>query len=812
MERLEAQRVQISIMMNSKYLDAVLRTEPERGVVTFEVEVRHWESELSLVAEAVQLLEEVQDKWKNLSIFFLHKRDVPKALPEAAEKFKFLDMKIRAFLTGLSKVKRVIAANHQDEVLTLQLEIFLEELEEGEHALMSYAQKKRKTFPPFFFMSLAQVLATLGNEISPELTEIDFRRVRSSISHVNVYPSGAACNAISWVSSEGSETVEFISEVVLDSGVIDNFKGILVEVENTLHALLGKAVEEVPVAADTSWFLGYPNQVVLCALRINFYSSMELELAKLVGESGNKDAITIFCKSLDSRRVDYSQLLISQQSLKSNKRTVLENAFLLHIHLCDTADYFNQMDMTDGADSFAWNFQIRVQWRLDLHDKANAFGELQGEQASGLSGIIQPNSSPSNPREIAYHDCILQCGDRSYRYLHDYLGPVESSVITMPTSRAFCNALRAVTAYRGCLVLSEGNAGKTETIRELAALAGAHLEMVPCSPQTDAESMVNIFAGLASNRAWGCLRNFHVLQADVVAVCASFCKSVLLALAEYRTRCTFGHIEDVPLDSAMGFFVLWPSTINSLLNCPNTLHPSMKLQMRPLVISEPDMQVILRNLLMVRGFQSADELSVKIAHVAAFGRVVLKGLHQPVDWSLRVFKRITHLCYHYRTEGKWDEREEDELALFQREIVLHFDALLDKDSRLILNDFVTDVFDKERVKVKQVHDQSSRAQKITGMLQETRTAQILCTDLAAEQMLDLEVSFETYVMNSRFLAGKWEARSHVSWLASTKQIISSLTPCAHNMSPSEHAALYACCRNHWCHCRRQNTSLAESCG
>jgi hypothetical protein len=133
----------------------------------------------------------------------------------------------------------------------------------------------------------------------------------------------------------------------------------------------------------------------------------------------------------------------------------------------------------------------------------------------------------------------------------------------------------------------------------------------------------------------------------------------------------------------------------------------------------------------------------------------LKGLHQPVDWSLRVFKRITHLCYHYRTEGKWDEREEDELALFQREIVLHFDALLDKDSRLILNDFVTDVFDKERVKVKQVNDQSSRAQKITDMLQETISSKLLCTDLAAEQMLDLEVSFETCVMNGHMSAGKW---------------------------------------------------------
>ena len=121
---------------------------------------------------------------------------------------------------------------------------------------------------------------------------------------------------------------------------------------------------------------------------------------------------------------------------------------------------------------------------------------------------------------------------------------------------------------------------------------------------------------------------------------------------------------------------------------------------------------------------------------------------------------------------------------------------------LILNDFVTDVFDKQRVKVKKVNDQCSRAQKVTDMLQETISAKLLCTDLAAEQMLDLEVSFETHVMNSHISAGKWEARRHVSSLTSTKQMISALTPCAHNMSPSEHAALYACCRNHWCHCRR----------
>ena len=758
--------MQISIMMNSKYLDAVLREEPERGIVTFEVEVRHWESELSLVAEALQLLEEVQGKWKSLSNFFLRKRDVPKALPEATEKFITVDEKIRTFLKDLSKVKRVIAASHQDLVLTLQLETFLEELEEGENALISYAQKKRKTFSPFYFMSLAEVLATLCDELSLEQTVIDFKRVRSSISQVNVYPNGTICNAISWKSSVGSETVEFLSEVTLESGVIDNFKAILAEVGTTLYKLLEKAIKEAPVAANPSWFLEYPNQVALCALRVHFYSSMELELANVAGDGGNKNAIEIFCQSQNSRRVDYSQMLSTQQSIGGNKRAVLQNVSLLQLHLCDTAEYFNQSDMTDGAESFSWKFQIRVQWRLDLEATEKPFAELQGEQASGFAAIIQPTSPSSNSPGDAHEDCFLQCGDRSYRYLHDYLGPVASSVITMPTSRAFLNAMRAITAYRGCLVLSEENAGKTETICELAGLAGAHLEVVQCSPQMDAESMVNIFAGLASNCAWGCLRNFHMLEADVVAACATLCKGVLLALAEHRPTCNFGHIENVPLHATMGFFVFWPSSINSLVNCPNTVHPSIKLQMRPLQISEPDMKTVLRNWLMVRGFQLADELSVKVSQVAVFGRSVLTGLQQPVDWSLRAFKRIANLCYHYRSEGEGPSGGEDELALFQREILLYFEPLVDKDSRLILNDFVTDIFDKERVKTHQVNDQSARSQKVADMLQETVSAKLMCTDLAAEQMLDLEVNCDTprvmtscdtpRVMTSLAIAtGKW---------------------------------------------------------
>ena len=134
---------------------------------------------------------------------------------------------------------------------------------------------------------------------------------------------------------------------------------------------------------------------------------MELELANVAGDGGNKNAIEIFCQSQNSRRVDYSQMLSTQQSIGGNKRAVLQNVSLLQLHLCDTAEYFNQSDMTDGAESFSWKFQIRVQWRLDLEATEKPFAELQGEQASGFAAIIQPTS----PSSRNYFLCLplLRC-------------------------------------------------------------------------------------------------------------------------------------------------------------------------------------------------------------------------------------------------------------------------------------------------------------------------------------------------------------------------------------------------------------------
>ena len=57
----------------------------------------------------------------------------------------------------------------------------------------------------------------------------------------------------------------------------------------TLHKLLGAAVEQAITAQSRAWYLEFPAQVALCATRIHFYRSMEMELDNRA--KGDVDAV-----------------------------------------------------------------------------------------------------------------------------------------------------------------------------------------------------------------------------------------------------------------------------------------------------------------------------------------------------------------------------------------------------------------------------------------------------------------------------------------------------------------------------------------
>ena len=726
-QSLDMHRIQISALMSSKFLDAHLRDDPERGVVTFEIEVRHWQSELSAVAEAMQFIDSVQEKWRNLSIFFKHSRDVPKELPEATQKFLMLDQRIRDFMLQFSAQGTCTAAcNSEDFVLSFRLESFLRQLENSEEALADYARKKRTACPAFYFLSSSEVLMTLGHRIEETDTHIDFRRIHTGISRINVSVDGGKCRAVSWTSIDETETVPFVEGIELSESMPSNIKDILSEVTFSLYESLKTAVGAIQAEPSLSWLLEYPNQVATCTARIHFSRSMELQLQKYA--EGEVDAISKLIKIQQAQLFEGCQMLDS--GLSAFQRVKVQSLMLVHSSMHEMSDCFN-MEEPGGPESFAWKYQLKVSWQ-PVAQHSHLFAKQEHAHGDDLFD--------------ASFDCFLQCGDAVLQYLHNYNGRMHGIVVTMKSMRVFVHCIQALSSFRGCLIQSLSNAGKTETVRELATLAGTYLQEITCTGQTDSESLVNIFCGLVSNCAWGSFRDVHMLTPVAVSVCANLCKGILQASAERCKTCSIGEIDNIELRSIFGMFVLQTSTMSVQGTAlDSNVHEAIKNQVRSVHICEPDLEVFLRVWLTISGFRQPAETSVKIAQIAMFGRTNLTG-KEKVDWSLRTFKRLINVSNAARKNTVVHENVEetyDEFDIFEHQLLSHFEPLLDIDSRLLFREFVADIFSKDKELSGNVSKLSSKLAKVKSedKLKTINAAKLLCTEMAGEQMLVLEELF-----------------------------------------------------------------------
>lgn len=122
-----------------------------RYLATFEVEVTGWQKALSMVAEVMLILNDIQRTWSYLEPLFIGSEEVKKELPETAEKFAGIDMTVKSLLAEAWTTKNVRAACNR-KGLYEELERLMSLLEECKKALSEYLDGKRRIFPRFYFV------------------------------------------------------------------------------------------------------------------------------------------------------------------------------------------------------------------------------------------------------------------------------------------------------------------------------------------------------------------------------------------------------------------------------------------------------------------------------------------------------------------------------------------------------------------------------------------------------------------------------------------------------------------------------------
>jgi dynein heavy chain len=79
-----------------------------RYLSTFEEKITYWQKSLADIAENVVTIGEVQRSWSFLENLFIGSDEVKKELPEAAERFKDIDVDVKKLLIDCKKKQKAL--------------------------------------------------------------------------------------------------------------------------------------------------------------------------------------------------------------------------------------------------------------------------------------------------------------------------------------------------------------------------------------------------------------------------------------------------------------------------------------------------------------------------------------------------------------------------------------------------------------------------------------------------------------------------------------------------------------------------------
>jgi dynein heavy chain len=439
---------------------------------------------------------------------------------------------------------------------------------------------KRALFPRFFFVSDPVLLEILGQGSEPVSINAHVRSIFDNIAELQ-FSAGVRAGLfriISMSSNEG-EVVSMAKPVEIFGNIEEWLTRVQTEMFRTVKLLLhagifeftsfheefsvSKSVEVVEVFSE--FVLERPAQALKCAIQTIWVLIAEGGL-----EEARQDKSAMPFAQRHINRILRELVMLTTKALTSLQRTKLETVITLQVHQKDVFDYLVQKHVKSVTD-FEWLKQTRMY--------------LKAEESQVL----------------------VQITDVEFEYAHEYLGALESLVITPLTDRCYITLAQALGLVLGGAPAGPAGTGKTETVKDLGHCLGKFVVVFNCSDQMDFRGMGKIFKGLAQSGAWGCFDEFNRIELNVLSVVAQQVQCTLTAIRENRKNFVFTDGHAITLDGRTGFFI----TMNPGYAGRTELPENLKGLFRSVAMMVPDREIIMRVKLASSGFQENQQLAHK---------------------------------------------------------------------------------------------------------------------------------------------------------------------------------------------------------